>query len=137
VVDINTINLVCDCSVIIVIVVMIMVMVMMVMGEKLVHSLGHAFTEGVVGAYRRHALAYACTRLADNNKKVSELTLIVVVTHLGGLFGRMGSRLSNFLSDLNFLTEIGTCDSGALVNSELGSLGLLGVVVVLGTANLN
>lgn len=68
--DIN-INVLCDGSVIIVIVMMVMVM----MGEQLVHGLGHALADilaqGVVGAYRRHALAYACTRLADRKRKVS------------------------------------------------------------------
>lgn len=69
VVDINNINLLCDSSGVIIFVVAVMVVVVMVMGEELVHSLGYALADRVVGAYRRHALAYACTRLADNRKK--------------------------------------------------------------------
>jgi hypothetical protein len=64
-VDINDINLLCDGGVAMVVVV---VMVVVVMGEKLVYSFGHALADRVVGAYRRHALAYACTRLGDNKK---------------------------------------------------------------------
>lgn len=66
-VNINNINLLCDGSGVIVVAVVVMVVV--VMGEDLVHSLGYAMAERVVVAYRRHALAYACTRLPDNNKK--------------------------------------------------------------------
>lgn len=63
-------NVLCNGGVIIVTVMMVVVMVM---GEQLVHCLGHAvldiLADGVVGAYRRHALAYACTRLADQRRK--------------------------------------------------------------------
>jgi hypothetical protein len=69
VVHINNINLLCDSSGVIMFVVAVMVVMVMVMGEELVHSLGYALADGVVVAYRRHALAYACTRLAENNKK--------------------------------------------------------------------
>lgn len=66
-------NMLCNGSVIIVTVMMMVVVVVMVMGKQLVGSLGqamlHILADGVVGAYRRHALAYACTRLADKEGK--------------------------------------------------------------------
>jgi hypothetical protein len=62
-------NVLCDRSVIMVmmvtvVVVITVVVMVVVMREQLVDRLGDAVLEGVVRACRRHALAYACTRLA-------------------------------------------------------------------------
>lgn len=66
-------NVLCDRSVIMVmmitVVVTVVVVMVVVMGEQLVNRLGDAVLEGVVGACRRHALAYACTRLARQGRE--------------------------------------------------------------------
>jgi len=52
------------------------------------------------------------------------------------LFGRIRSRLSDFLGDLDLFTKVGTGDGNTLVDSDVFNLaGLLGLVSR--TANLN
>jgi hypothetical protein len=51
------------------------------------------------------------------------------------LFGRIRSRLADFLSDLDFLTELRTGDRNTLVDSDVGDL--VDRLLVSRTADLN